>query len=1739
MKKRWILLSAFCASAISHAQVGIGTATPNPSSQLEISSDKRGILIPQVRLKNLTDNKTISNGNVESLLVYNTAASEQLQPGYYFWKQNTWTRLLTEIDDKVVDFPIISKFVVEEELLKLYDTHNNFVVIDLEKLNVITTLVKDASGNGKYTYKNEAGAEVVIDVQADVISNFETIINNTDVQDIINNIIKTVGGNVYYDGSSFTYITEDGDTVSLDISSVVKANETLTTLVKDASGNGQYTYTNEAGTPVVIDVKADVISNFETIINTTEVQDIINNIIKTVGGNVYYDGSSFTYINEDGDTVSLDISSVVKANETLTTLVKDASGNGQYTYTNEAGTPVVIDVKADVISNFETIINTTEVQDIINNIIKTVGGNVYYDGSSFTYINEDGDTVSLDISSVVKANETLTTLVKDASGNGQYTYTNEAGTPVVIDVKADVISNFETIINTTEVQDIINNIIKTVGGNVYYDGSSFTYINEDGDTVSLDISSVVKANETLTTLVKDASGNGQYTYTNEAGTPVVIDVKADVISNFETIINTTEVQDIINNIIKTVGGNVYYDGSSFTYINEDGDTVSLDISSVVKANETLTTLVKDASGNGQYTYTNEAGTPVVIDVKADVISNFETIINTTEVQDIINNIIKTVGGNVYYDGSSFTYINEDGDTVSLDISSVVKANETLTTLVKDASGNGQYTYTNEAGTPVVIDVKADVISNFETIINTTEVQDIINNIIKTVGGNVYYDGSSFTYINEDGDTVSLDISSVVKANETLTTLVKDASGNGQYTYTNEAGTPVVIDVKADVISNFETIINTTEVQDIINNIIKTVGGNVYYDGSSFTYINEDGDTVSLDISSVVKANETLTTLVKDASGNGQYTYTNEAGTPVVIDVKADVISNFETIINTTEVQDIINNIIKTVGGNVYYDGSSFTYINEDGDTVSLDISSVVKANETLTTLVKDASGNGQYTYTNEAGTPVVIDVKADVISNFETIINTTEVQDIINNIIKTVGGNVYYDGSSFTYINEDGDTVSLDISSVVKANETLTTLVKDASGNGQYTYTNEAGTPVVIDVKADVISNFETIINTTEVQDIINNIIKTVGGNVYYDGSSFTYINEDGDTVSLDISSVVKANETLTTLVKDASGNGQYTYTNEAGTPVVIDVKADVISNFETIINTTEVQDIINNIIKTVGGNVYYDGSSFTYINEDGDTVSLDISSVVKANETLTTLVKDASGNGQYTYTNEAGTPVVIDVKADVISNFETIINTTEVQDIINNIIKTVGGNVYYDGSSFTYINEDGDTVSLDISSVVKANETLTTLVKDASGNGQYTYTNEAGTPVVIDVKADVISNFETIINTTEVQDIINNIIKTVGGNVYYDGSSFTYINEDGDTVSLDISSVVKANETLTTLVNVNDVFTYTSENSTATEINIPSLVKGHETLTTLENVKTQETEESGEVIDIYTLTYKDENGNLNPIDIKVLVKGSETLTTLVYDPIAHVLTYTNEKGEETILKLTDLVGDGESLTKLEFDASTNSLLYTDEKQIIHTIDLETINKHPWYDSATQKVATSNTSDIYTRGWVGIGFTEPSNAPNEKLRVNGSITAVNSYYADYVFENYFDGYSALKYDYKFKELDDIADFIRENRHLPGITPIHELKKTEEGYAINVSELSVQLLEKTEELYLHMIEQNNELEQKEARIKELETLNREVLKKINLLEEKETKINELEMINKMFYQKLEQLEQELLELKSKN
>lgn len=90
------------------AQVGIGTINSNPSAQLDIVSANRGILIPRIMLSSTKDTLTINHGNVSSLLIFNTNTTtfgeNDVQPGYYYWHNKKWKRLLNDHDlEKQID----------------------------------------------------------------------------------------------------------------------------------------------------------------------------------------------------------------------------------------------------------------------------------------------------------------------------------------------------------------------------------------------------------------------------------------------------------------------------------------------------------------------------------------------------------------------------------------------------------------------------------------------------------------------------------------------------------------------------------------------------------------------------------------------------------------------------------------------------------------------------------------------------------------------------------------------------------------------------------------------------------------------------------------------------------------------------------------------------------------------------------------------------------------------------------------------------------------------------------------------------------------------------------------------------------------------------------------------------------------------------------------------------------------------------------------------------------------------------------------------------------------------------------------------------------------------------------------------------------------------------------------------------------------------------------------------------
>ncbi len=104
---------------------------------------------------------------------------------------------------------------------------------------------------------------------------------------------------------------------------------------------------------------------------------------------------------------------------------------------------------------------------------------------------------------------------------------------------------------------------------------------------------------------------------------------------------------------------------------------------------------------------------------------------------------------------------------------------------------------------------------------------------------------------------------------------------------------------------------------------------------------------------------------------------------------------------------------------------------------------------------------------------------------------------------------------------------------------------------------------------------------------------------------------------------------------------------------------------------------------------------------------------------------------------------------------------------------------------------------------------------------------------------------------------------------------------------------------------------------------------------------------------------------------------------------------------------------------------------------------------------------------IDKNGNVAIGDFMPQN----KLDVNGVIRAkeviVETGWADYVFDE----------NYKLRSIDEMAEFIKENKHLPNIPAASEI----ESKGLKVGETNKAMMEKIEELALYIIQLKKEID----------------------------------------------------------
>ena len=106
--------------------------------------------------------------------------------------------------------------------------------------------------------------------------------------------------------------------------------------------------------------------------------------------------------------------------------------------------------------------------------------------------------------------------------------------------------------------------------------------------------------------------------------------------------------------------------------------------------------------------------------------------------------------------------------------------------------------------------------------------------------------------------------------------------------------------------------------------------------------------------------------------------------------------------------------------------------------------------------------------------------------------------------------------------------------------------------------------------------------------------------------------------------------------------------------------------------------------------------------------------------------------------------------------------------------------------------------------------------------------------------------------------------------------------------------------------------------------------------------------------------------------------------------------------------------------------------------------------------------------------------------PVERLHVVGNIRADGDFISnntaiqvpDYVFQSYFTGTSVLKPDYQMPSLSEVREFVAKHHHLPGVTSAEEVK-AQGGIILNHA--TTQNLEKIEELFLHTLEQQEQID----------------------------------------------------------
>jgi hypothetical protein len=1116
------------------------------------------------------------------------------------------------------------------------------------------------------------------------------------------------------------------------------------------------------------------------------------------------------------------------------------------------------------------------------------------------------------------------------------------------------------------------------------------------------------------------------------------------------------------------------------------------------------------AGNNQVLTTDGTGAPTWVNQSALVPATTNTLVNngTNTLTSTVNGTVATAAAvnsvTTTLSGSNLTTTVNGVGSTALNLAPVVAANDktssvvsgTTTTVTSATSGNNT-AYTVEINpSSVQSNQKTATVtgSGLATVTSSVSGNNTAYNV-DVSAANVQSNQKTSSVVAGTATTVTLATSG---NNTAYTVNVSPATASATGAVKPGTGLSVAADGTLSVNTSASGIGNTFSSTDLdITNgsgaTLTAVTANIK-DGAVTSAKILDGTIVNADI-----AGSTITAGKLANAGNNQVLTTDGTGAPTWVNQSALVPATTNTLVNngTNTLTSTVNGTVATAAAvnsvTTSLSGSNLTTTVNGVGSTALNLAPVVAANDktssvvsgTTTTVTSATSGNNT-AYTVEIN-------PSSVQSNQKT---ASVTGSGLATITSSVSGNntAYNVDVSAANVQSNQKTSSVvagtatTVTSATSGNNTAYTVnVSPATASATGAVKPGTGLSVAADGTLSVNTSASGIGNTFSSTDldIINGsgaTLTAVKANIK-DGAVTSAKILDGAIVNADI-----AGNTITVGKLANAGNNQVLTTDGTGAPTWVNQSALVPATTNTLVNngTNTLTSTVNGTVATAAAvnsvTTTLSGSNLTTTVNGVGSTALNLAPVVAANDktssvvsgTTTTVTSATSGNNT-AYTVEIN-------PSSVQSNQKT---ATVTGSGLATVTSSVSGN--------------NTAYNVDVSAAnVQSNQKLTTL-----SNGTNTTVASTVSGNTTDYKVSVPTASTTL-------GVVKQAATNPTINIAPDGTLSVNTTATGLGKTLSTDGIIQVNSASTLANSVLADAALSIANNSITTGKIADDAVTVAKIANAGNNQVLTTDGTGAPIwvnkntldNIYTADgslASDRIVNTNGKTLRFRATTPETRETIFDFSSGAYMTNATTTGRSNIR-----VSSGGSIVDLYQDLSNRAQLVSSGTSTGLVVGTANSSARPL------ELITNGTTRVHvsSAGKVGIGTVNMLGTTNANvlLAVNGSIETANSTYADYVFEDYFNGTSELKKDYTFKSIKEVEEFINTNKHLPGITSIKDLRQNDKGeYIFNMSELSIQMLEKVEELYLHTIEQQKQLEAKDKEINQLKEATKSMDERLKQLE----------------------------------